>query len=434
MSDTLIKVENVSKKFCRSLKKSLWYGMQDLGNELFGRRHGRDGGPRDDEFWAVRGVNFKIKRGEAIGIIGRNGSGKTTLLRMLNGLIKPDQGCIEVRGRVGGLIALGAGFNPVLTGRENIYVNAAVLGLSKRETDKQIDEIIDFSGLAQFIDSPVQTYSSGMMVRLGFSIATALSPDILLLDEVLAVGDEVFQRKCFERLDVFLRRQDKVLIFVSHNMRQVERLCSRGILLDQGYVLINGPSSEACNAYHRYALMEEHKRLRDIQQTGDFTASGEISVVDITLYAGSGQVAADEVMMHRQLTVGICIRCHTRLDAPEIILGFHTPESVYVMSGSSYATSDQPNLTPGEHYMECTIPDVVLVPGVYYVRLAFLDKFRRNLWDGHRLHPFKVVPGPDTDVMRMPQMTLIDMPFSWKLDAKGMTQVSNADMDIRRSC
>jgi lipopolysaccharide transport system ATP-binding protein len=165
MSDTLIKVEGVSKKFCRSLKKSLWYGMQDLGNEVIGKRHGGNGELRPDEFWAVDDVSFELKRGECLGLIGRNGAGKTTLLRMLNGLIKPDTGRIEMRGQVGALIALGAGFNPILTGRENIYVNASVLGLSKRETDAKIDNIIDFAEIGEFINMPVQSYSSGMAVR-----------------------------------------------------------------------------------------------------------------------------------------------------------------------------------------------------------------------------------------------------------------------------
>jgi lipopolysaccharide transport system ATP-binding protein len=182
MSETLIKVENISKKFCKDLKRSLWYGMKDLGTEILGLPHDHDGRLRKDEFWAVKDVSFELKRGECLGLIGRNGAGKTTLLRILNGLIKPDKGRIEMRGQVGALIALGAGFNPVLTGRENIYINASVLGLRKREIDAKLDEIISFAELDEFIDAPVQSYSSGMNIRLGFSIATALMPDVLLLD------------------------------------------------------------------------------------------------------------------------------------------------------------------------------------------------------------------------------------------------------------
>lgn len=238
MSETLIKVEGLSKKFCRSLKKSLWYGMQDLGNEIIGRQHGGNGELRPDEFWAVNNVSFELKRGECLGLIGHNGAGKTTLLRMLNGLIKPDQGQIEMRGRVAALIALGAGFNPILTGRENIYVNASVLGLKKHEIEEKIDEIIDFADIGNFIDTPVQNYSSGMTVRLGFAVATALKPDVLLLDEVLAVGDAAFRVKCFNRIQGII--QNCAVIFVSHNMPQVTRICNRLLLQNKGRVLAEG--------------------------------------------------------------------------------------------------------------------------------------------------------------------------------------------------
>ncbi len=186
-SDVLIHVEDVSKKFCRNLRRSLWYGLQDTAADLLGRGES-SASLRPEEFWAVDDVSFSLKRGECLGLVGRNGAGKTTLLKMLNGLIKPDKGRIEIRGRVGALIALGAGFNPILTGRENVYVNGAVLGLSKREISERIDEIIDFAEIGDFIEAPVQSYSSGMQVRLGFAVATAMKPDVLLLDEVLAVG------------------------------------------------------------------------------------------------------------------------------------------------------------------------------------------------------------------------------------------------------
>ena len=196
-NDVLICVEGVSKKFCRDLKRSLWYGVKDAVSDVFGREGSTD--LRRDEFLAVNDVSFEVRRGECLGLVGRNGAGKTTLLKMLNGLIKPDHGRIEMRGRVGALIALGAGFNPILTGRENIYVNGSVLGLSRKEIDRKLEDIINFAEIGDFIDLPVQSYSSGMQVRLGFAVATAMEPDILLLDEVLAVGDDAFRSKCFDR-------------------------------------------------------------------------------------------------------------------------------------------------------------------------------------------------------------------------------------------
>jgi len=247
MSEVLINVESISKKFCRNLKRSLWYGMQDLGLELTGCRRSGDGSLRQDEFWAVRDVSFELKRGECLGLIGRNGAGKTTLLRMLNGLIKPDRGRIELRGKVGALIALGAGFNPILTGRENIYVNASVLGLRKREIDAKLDDIVEFAELEEFIDAPVQGYSSGMQVRLGFAAASVMEPDILLLDEVLAVGDAAFKFKCYRRMDQLLDRT--AVIFVSHDMPQVARICDRVLFLNRGEVGYSGPVSKGIEVY-----------------------------------------------------------------------------------------------------------------------------------------------------------------------------------------
>jgi lipopolysaccharide transport system ATP-binding protein len=231
MSETLIKVENVSKKFCRDFKKSLWYGVKDMTLALFTNKKNKNT-LRTAEFWAVKDVSFELKRGECLGLIGHNGAGKSTLLKMLNGLIRPDQGKITMHGRIGALIELGAGFNPILTGRENIYNNGAVLGFSKKEIDAKLDAIIEFSEIGEFIDTPVQNYSSGMKVRLGFAVAAQLEPDVLLIDEVLAVGDIGFQTKCFNRINELLKVS--AIIFVSHSMPQVGRICSKLLLLDHG--------------------------------------------------------------------------------------------------------------------------------------------------------------------------------------------------------
>src|SRR5688572_2013798 len=212
-AEVLVRVEGVSKKYCRDLKRSLWYGLKDTAADLVGRSS--SDGLRPDEFWAVDGVSLELARGECLGLIGRNGAGKTTLLKMLNGLMKPDTGRIEMRGRVGALIALGAGFSPILTGRENVYVNGAVLGLSKREIDEKFDEIVDFAEIGDFIDAPVQSYSSGMQVRLGFAVASHINPDILLVDEVLAVGDAGFKIRCYNKM--FEIRDRTAIIFVSHS-------------------------------------------------------------------------------------------------------------------------------------------------------------------------------------------------------------------------
>ncbi|HPX61886.1 MAG TPA: ABC transporter ATP-binding protein, partial [Deltaproteobacteria bacterium] len=285
MTDTLIKVDGVSKKFCRDLKRSLWYGVQDLGSELLGRRHGKNGELRADEFWAVNNISFELKRGECLGLIGHNGAGKTTLLRMLNGLIKPDKGRIEMRGRVGALIALGAGFNPVLTGRENIYVNASILGLSKREIETKIDEIIDFADIGDFIDSPVQNYSSGMSVRLGFAVANALEPDILLLDEILAVGDAGFRSKCYNSISKIAKKA--AVIYVSHSMAAVSRLANSGLVLENGAVKFIGRTSEAINNYYE---------LFNTQANCERLGNGLVTISKIGFYREGEQQA--DVFLH----------------------------------------------------------------------------------------------------------------------------------------
>ncbi len=236
-NEYLIEVEGVSKKFCKSLKKSLFYGLKDLIASFFGYKQNRSK-LRQDEFWVVENVSFRLRRGECLGLIGHNGAGKSTLLKMLNGLIRPDEGRITMRGKVGALIELGAGFDPILSGRENIYINGQILGFSKNEIDDKYDAIVEFAELDEFMEMPVQNYSSGMKVRLGFAIAAQMEPDILLIDEVLAVGDMGFVLKCLSTIDNLL--ENTAFVFVSHNMPQVSRLCTGLLILDKGKPIYHG--------------------------------------------------------------------------------------------------------------------------------------------------------------------------------------------------
>ncbi len=229
-NEVLINVEGVSKKFCRDLKRSLYYGVSDLASEFVGKK--KQENLRKDEFWSVDDVSFELKRGECLGLIGHNGAGKSTLLKILNGLIKPDKGKVTMKGRIAALIELGAGFNPILTGKENIYVNGSVLGFSKKEIDEKFDAIVEFSEISDFIDTPVQNYSSGMKVRLGFAVASQLEPDVLLIDEVLAVGDAGFKIKSYNKIAELM--QTSAVVFVSHSMPVISRVCSQVILMHRG--------------------------------------------------------------------------------------------------------------------------------------------------------------------------------------------------------
>lgn len=244
--EVVISVKNVSKKFCKNLRRSMAYGIVDLSKNLLGIKSDTST-LRKDEFWAIKDVNFELRRGEVLGLIGINGSGKSTLLRLLTGIFPPDKGEIAIKGRIGGLIAVGAGFHPHLSGRENIYLNGTIQGMIRKEIDSKFKDIINFSEIGEFLDAPVSTYSSGMRVRLGFAIAVHMVPDIMLIDEVLAVGDFMFRQKCSEKINEI--RKNSAIMLVSHNMRDILMVCSKTIVLNNGEVVFYGVSKDAVDYY-----------------------------------------------------------------------------------------------------------------------------------------------------------------------------------------
>lgn len=365
MTETLIKVDGLSKRFCRSLKRSLWYGLQDLGSELRGQRHGGNGELRPEEFWAVRDVNFQLSRGECLGLIGHNGAGKTTLLRILNGLIKPDQGRIEMRGRVGALIALGAGFNPILTGRENIYINASVLGLSKRHVDAKLDEIIDFAEIGEFIDTPVQNYSSGMSVRLGFAVAAVLiEPDILFLDEVLAVGDIGFVIKCLNTV----RRltENAAVVFVSHNMQFISSFCTRVMVMEHGKTLLDTDNlAEGIDRY--YALAKHQKQI---------SGTGETEVLNLELMIDGNILASDEPSIPAGATIHVRAQFYTQDSRSAVHLHLYimdeamTPIICFPVQDSEGRLSRLPS---GRVEVEVPCGALELSSGKYSIAVAVTD-------------------------------------------------------------
>jgi len=367
-SEVLVKVDAASKKFCRDLKKSMWYGIKDVATELNPFKRGGSTGPpscgelRTGEFWAVNKVSFELRRGECLGLIGHNGAGKTTLLKMLNGLIKPDSGSITMKGRVGALIALGAGFNPILSGRENVFVNGSILGLSKKELTSKLDDIIDFAGLQDFIDSPVQSYSSGMQVRLGFAVATALNPDILILDEVLAVGDAAFRAKCFKRIGSMSK--NCAILFVSHDQSQVSRICNKALLMAKGTPLYLGATAEALDKYHEQ--QNEMGANPVTVQTHD-----EIEEIEVMGVGRNGVVKAGG-----PLEIELRVVSKQNLPAGIGIINFVDPAGSAV--GQADFSSQLDIIPAGESILKVRIERVDLAQATYTLNLAIFSENQRE--------------------------------------------------------
>ena len=364
MSETLIEVQNVSKKFCRDLKTSLWYGVKDLFREMTGQGGTKRASLRKKEFWAVDDVSVTVNRGECLGLIGPNGSGKSTLLKMINGLIKPDRGQIKVRGRVGALIELGAGFSPILTGRENIYVNAAVLGITKREIDKQLDAIIDFAGIEEFIDTPVQSYSSGMKVRLGFSVAANIRPDILLVDEVLAVGDIGFRAKCYNRIAELM--ENCAVVIVSHQMPAIARVSSKCMVLNNSHSIFQGVPEEAIQQYQ--SLFDEEK-----VNTQHPLGSGEAEIEMIKLYNINNE-ESKRFQYGDPIKISFDVKVSPKYEFFLVSIGFKNQESQLVAQCNSGYNSVKFRNDGVPKHIEIRIPKLFLNPGYYTLGLIIYDQ------------------------------------------------------------
>jgi lipopolysaccharide transport system ATP-binding protein len=357
MSEYLVTVQNVRKKFCRSLKRSLWYGVRDVGSELFGRS-GSHSTLRPDEFWAINDVSFHLNRGETLGLIGHNGAGKTTMLRMLNGLIKPDVGRIQVRGRMQALIALGAGFNPVLTGRENVYVNASILGISKAEIDRRFDQIVAFSGIEEFIDAPLQSYSSGMTVRLGFSVAAHLEPDILLVDEVLSVGDLAFRTKSQVRIQE-LRDAGVAIILVSHNLHTISHVCSRAITCEKGQVAYDGDTERAIDVY-RSSLIKQNAGMEDALRAG----TGEIRVKRLEVLDENGRAKSD-FEIGDYMNLRFHYEASQPVKNPVFNVTMHVLNSHQVTGLRTDVDGVDFGVLHGTGFVDIAIPHLNLLPNIY---------------------------------------------------------------------
>lgn len=362
-------VTGVSKKFARSTRQSMMYGVRDILGDMLSLSPSST--LRKGEFWALDDVSFDLSAGQALGIVGPNGSGKSTLLKVLNGIIAPDRGRVRVAGRVGALIEVGAGFHPALTGRENIFVNASILGMSRREIKRQFDAIVDFSGVEAFLDMPVKNYSSGMYVRLGFAVAVHCEPDILLVDEVLAVGDVAFQTKCFRHIERNILGKGVAACIVSHSIHTVTRLCGSAMLLEKGRTTYLGEAGGVVGPYYQSMFRSEapagssHSGPPEERQ-----GAGEVRVIRTELLRPDGSTPAT---FSPGESVVFCFHLNVLREmkpVPQVFL------KVSDLSGTVVAYTVIPGeqrsrltFRPGESVLRCRWDSLALMPGEYSVEV-----------------------------------------------------------------
>jgi lipopolysaccharide transport system ATP-binding protein len=366
--ETVIEVEALSKKFCRSLKRSMLYGSIDIARSMFGIRFDT-GNLRTTEFWALRDVNFTMRKGETLGIIGVNGSGKSTLLRVINGIFPPDKGRITIKGRIGALIAIGAGFHPHMTGRENIYLNATVIGMTNKEIRERFDDIVDFADIGDFLDAPVATYSSGMNVRLGFSIAIHSRPEIFLADEVLAVGDLQFHLKCYRKLAEY-RQNGGSLLIVSHSIQLIRNMCSKVLWLDGGRTREYGETQHVCDLYESFSIEKDQKCLSRETLGCKLNYDESAIITDVEFLNGS-DVSVSKYYVGEPLRVRIHYACKRPVERPVFTVSFTNPENIQVIS--NYSTFDGYDIRSifGTGYVDFDIDRLSLKASEYTCTITF---------------------------------------------------------------
>lgn len=411
----ILSVDNVSKVYCRNLKRAMRYGLYDLGREFLGLGADRaEGKLRQGEFYSVRDANFNIEPGECVALIGPNGAGKSTMLKMINGLIKPDRGEITIRGKIGALIELGTGFNPILSGRENIYINAAVLGMSKREVDEVFDEIVDFAELHHVIDAPVKTYSSGMRIRLGFSVAANLRPQLLLIDEVLAVGDVGFRMKCFKHLQTLVANGVSIIL-VTHAIGMLQRVATRSVVFNRGRIVHDGDLDSGCAVYEE--ILGASERTRVERQQENASRDAEIEDVEVLDRHGDPQT---EFQTNDAVTVRVRLRAKHAIRNVRLIVALNSPSIGTLASVSTRYQEVRFDLDPETYPQGRTVTlsyaQIPLLLGAYHFNISLFgpemtDFFHRRSGCGS----FRIV-GPPTDANGMGVTGILSLEHHWELD------------------
>lgn len=381
-----IKVDHLSKRYLLGA-----VGQQTLRDTIVARLSQRNG--RTEELWALNDISFSVQPGEVVGIIGRNGAGKSTLLKILSRITEPTRGRVEVFGRTGSLLEVGTGFHPELSGRENIFLNGAILGMRKAEIERRFDEILAFAGVERFVDTPVKRYSSGMFLRLAFAVAAHLVPEILIVDEVLAVGDAAFQQKCLNKMgDV--AKAGRTVLFVSHNMAAIRHLCPRAIVLSSGEMIYDGPSQDGVKLYLANTLSvdgQSHDGLRF--ENPEPKSDQQFEVTSVEVRGQDGEIKTS-------LATGDYARFRIKWRASDSVRNAGVELGVYTLEGIpliQYSTRPVANVdvqfSPGENFIDCEFPQFPLAGGQYYLSVGLTRPMLEWLYRNDQFALFNVEPG-----------------------------------------
>ena len=365
--NTAVTVENVSKTFRVYSERN-----QSLKSAVLRRKRASF-----EDFWALRDVSLEIPEGSAFGLMGHNGSGKSTLLKCIARILQPNTGTIRTRGRLAAMLELGSGFHPELTGRDNVYLNGSILGMSRQEIDRKFEAITEFAGVGAFIDQPVKNYSSGMYVRLGFSVAIHVEPDILLVDEILAVGDMQFQERCAEKFAEF-KAEGRTLVVVSHGLADLKTICDTAAWLDHGQVVEIGPAARIVDQY-----IEAGHQAREVEGGGTRHGSGEIEIARIELLGGSAAPSAPnpEFRTGDPLTIRLHYRATAAVDRPVFGVSINTVEGQHVWSHHTKDAGFVPTRLSGEGSIDIQIPSIPLQPGAFDINTSVVDDTLSHSFD-----------------------------------------------------
>lgn len=377
MPTNVIEVQGLSKRFVIHKDKSLKERLVNFGRSQLHK----------DDFWALRDIDLEISGGSTVGLVGPNGSGKSTLLKLIGGILQPTSGAVRTRGRFAALLELGAGFHPDLTGRENVYLNASILGLTRQQTDRYFDAIVDFSGIEPFIDTQVKFYSSGMYVRLGFAVAVHVDPDVLLVDEVLAVGDEPFQRKCMDRIRRF-QTEGRTILLVTHSLDQVAELCDRAVVLENGSIKADGPARESISVLRTdFEQMREDERARGRAPQGpDVGADARISRVEVS---SEGQTSS-QIVAGQPMSIRVTVETSSPLHDWILGVGFDSSsgQAVYRTDSRRLGVSLPP--VSGSATFQFDVPAAMLGEGAYTVQGVLAEGSGMELHQLREAAPFIV--------------------------------------------